>query len=141
MSTESTVRLASLVAYDCWALLEHADIARVAWAGAAGVALVPVNYRVVDGALWFRIDPGSALAREAGGQRIVAEVDHVDAETRSGWSVVVVGTAELVEYLDAPDMLVDMRIWPAGTPSLFVRVDASEVTGRRLLAADTRDGR
>ena len=142
MSTHSPVRLASLVAYDCWALLEHAEIARVAWSGPGGVAMVPVNYRVLDGALWFRVHPDSTLAREAGGQRVVVEVDEVDRATRSGWSVVVAGSAEPIDYLDAPEMVVDMRIWPAQVPGLFVRVDPVEISGRRLFGADdAREGR
>jgi len=135
LSQEQEPRLATLVAYDCWSLLGQAEIARVGWQSAAGVAIVPVNYVVADGAVWFRTDPSSALAREAGGTRIVVEVDHVDPRAHAGWSVVVSGTAQLVEFLDVPDMLVDMRIWPGGNHALFVRVDPDEVTGRRLSAA------
>jgi uncharacterized protein len=134
MNTASTARLASLMAYDCWALLENAEIARVAWQSESGVAMVPVNYRVEDGAVWFRIDPASTLAREVGGARVVLEVDQVEPQSRTGWSVIVVGTAELVDYLDAPDVLVDMQVWAPGPHPLFVRVNASEVTGRRLFA-------
>lgn len=131
-------RIATLVAYDCWNLLDKAEIARVAWQGPAGVAIVPVNYAVVAGALWFRTDPSSALARECDGQRVAVEVDEVDRETRAGWSVVVAGVAEVVDTLDAPEMLMDMRIWPSGPRSVFVRVDAAEVTGRKLWGVGPR---
>lgn len=131
-SQEQEPRLATLVAYDCWSLLGGAEIARVAWQSPRGVAIVPVNYVVADGAVWFRTDPSSTVAREAGGRRVVVEVDQVDPEKHAGWSVIVTGVAELVEFLDVPDMLVDMRIWPEGQHSLFVRVDPDEITGRRL---------
>ena len=126
-------RLAELTAYDCWGLLESEEIARVAWHGATGVAVVPVSFTVVDGALWFRTSPYSALGRECGGQRIVVEVDHIEPATHSGWSVVVAGAAELVDLEDVPEMLVHLQAWPAGHRPLFVRVQPVEVSGRRLV--------
>jgi uncharacterized protein len=129
-------RLRVIPAYDCWGLLESQEIARVAWLGAGGVAVVPVNHTLADGSLWFRTDPDTALGRECGGQRVVVEVDSVDAQTRSGWSVVVAGTAELVAAADVPE-LVDLRVWPTGSRNLFVRVDSAEVSGRRLFGPAT----
>jgi nitroimidazol reductase NimA-like FMN-containing flavoprotein (pyridoxamine 5'-phosphate oxidase superfamily) len=128
-------RLADLTAYDCWALLESEEVARIAWNGREGVAIVPVNYTVGAGALWCRTSPDTALARECGGQRIVIEVDHLEAATRSGWSVVVSGVGELVDAAEVPEMLADPHVWPAVTRSLFVRVEPVDVTGRKLLAA------
>ena len=123
--------LRTLLPYDCWALLESAHIARIAWAGAQGVALVPVNYTVADGSLWFRTHPDSALGRECSGSRVVVEVDDSDPANHTGWSVLVVGTAELVDASDVPE-LVDLQVWPAGDRSLFVRVAPETVSGRRL---------
>lgn len=137
-SQDQEPRLATLVAYDCWSLLGEAEIARVGWQSPDGVTIVPVNYVVADGALWFRTDPSSTIAREAGGNRVVVEVDHVDPQLHAGWSVIVTGVAELVEFLDVPDMLVDMRVWPGGQHSLFVRVDPDEITGRRLSTSNDR---
>src|SRR3954452_962221 len=90
-------RLAALPAFDCWQLLEEAEIARVAWSGSEGVAaVVPINYAVSDGALWSRPTPTSRLGRECGGRPVTVEIDGLTPATRSGWSVVVRGTAELV---------------------------------------------
>lgn len=136
----TTDRLAALTAYDCWGLLAEAELARVAWQGPDEIGLVPVNYAVVDGALWLRTEPDSALAREAGDGPVVIEVDHVDPAAQAGWSVVVRGTAELVDALDVPDMLVEMRVWPGGDHSLFVRVEPSRVTGRRLWGDPPAEG-
>lgn len=128
-------RLAELLAFDCWQLLETAEVARIAWNGPRGVAIVPVNYAIADGALWFRTTPYAAHAREAGDQWVAVEVDSIDPVTRSGWSVVLRGTAELVAAEDVPDHLVDLRIWPPGHQNLFIRLAPVEVTGRRLLPA------
>ena len=137
---EAGVRLAELPTFDCWQLLETAEIARFAWNGPRGVAMVPVNYTVADGALWFRTSPYAEHAREAGGQWVAVEVDTLDPVDRSGWSVVVRGVAELIDPADVPDVLVDFRVWPQGTRNLLVRVEPIEVSGRRLLPA-TADGR
>jgi len=135
-----TENVATLLAYDCWALLEGADVARVAWLGPDGVALVPINYVVADGCLWFRTEPGSALARESGGGPLVIEIDHVDTETRDGWSVVVRGKPELIDQIDVPQMVVEMRVWPIGPHQLFVRVQPDQITGRRLWGTGPVEG-
>lgn len=124
-------RLATLAGYDAWGLLEQAEIARVAWHGEHGVAIVPVNYAVVDGALWFRVEPESHLAAECTGQRVVVEVDRMDTDSRSGWSVVVAGVPEVMAATDVPE-IVDLRIWTPGTPGTFLRLAPDEVSGRRL---------
>jgi len=136
---EAGVRLAELPTFDCWQLLETAEIARFAWNGPRGVAMVPVNYTVADGALWFRTSPYAEHAREAGGQWVAVEVDTLDPVDRSGWSVVVRGVAELVDPEDVPDVLIDFRVWPEGTRNLLVRVEPIEISGRRLRPA-TADG-
>ena len=136
----SNGNVATLVAYDCWALLEDAEIARLAWLGPDGISLVPVNYTVDGGSLWFRTDPGTTLARECDGLDLVVEVDRLEPDGSSIWSVVVRGTAELVDALDVPDTLMEMRVWPGGKHSLFVRVVPEAVTGRRLWAARPTEG-
>lgn len=132
--------VATLVAYDCWALLEDADIARVAWQGPEELALVPVNYAVDGGSLWFRTDPGTALARQCDGAPLVVEVDRIEPDGQGAWSVVVRGTAELVEADDVPDTLVEMRVWPVNPHSKFVRLQPDAVTGRRIWSARPTEG-
>jgi hypothetical protein len=128
-------RLAELPAYECWGLLDSEEIARVAWQGRDGVAIVPVNYTVADGSLWFRTSPYSTLGRECAGQRLAIEIDHIDHAAQSAWSVVVSGIGELVDAAEVPDILADLRVWPSGNRPLFIQVESVDVTGRKLLAA------
>lgn len=123
---------AVLTGYDCWQLLPTEQIARIAWAGPDGVAIVPVNYTVADGALWFRTQPYTALARQCAGGPVAVEVDHLDRETHEAWSVVVTGTAERVPAAEVPDTVGEMPVWAPGPRALFIRVSPAEVTGRRL---------
>ena len=62
------------------------------------------------------------------------EVDDIDDFLESGWSVVLTGTAT---YVDDPDDLPDSRVgfpdsWAAGDRTLFVRIEPTGVTGRRV---------
>jgi nitroimidazol reductase NimA-like FMN-containing flavoprotein (pyridoxamine 5'-phosphate oxidase superfamily) len=129
-----------LTAYDCWGLLETEEVARVAWTAPEGVAIVPVNYAVAEGSLWFRTQPYSALGRQCGGGRVAVEVDQLDRTDRSAWSVVVVGTAESVAPEDVPDRATQMQVWASGPRSMFVRVEPIEVTGRRIWGREPADG-
>ena len=126
-------RLVELAPYECWQLLEQpVRIARVVWTLDGAPAIVPVNYTVADGALWFQTTPGSRLAQECPGRRILVEIDSVDPAAQSGWSVIVAGVAESVDAVDVPDILGGLQVWPRGHRPVFVRVEADQVTGRRL---------
>lgn len=125
-------RLAELRPYDCWALLAGVQVGRVAWCRPEGPSVVPVNLALVSGALWFRTTLGSALVRECRGQRVAIEVDQVDIPTKSGWSVVVHGVAQLIEDDDVPEALHVLEVWPAGDRTAYVKVEPVDVSGRRL---------
>jgi hypothetical protein len=126
-------RLAELSPYECWQLVETGvRIARVVWTLDGRAAVVPVNYLVADGALWFQTTPGSRLAQECPGRQVLVEVDAVDPAALSGWSVIVTGVAESIDPDDVPDILGDLQVWPRVHRPQFMRVAADQVTGRRL---------
>jgi hypothetical protein len=135
-SPAGDVRLEQLSRYDCWRLVRAAagpdGIARVVWVGPDGPAIVPVNYTVADGFLWFQIGAGSRLARECPGQRVLVEVDRVDPASHTGWSVVVSGAASCLTADNDPGILGDLRVWPRGPHELLLKVEPDDLTGRRL---------
>jgi len=131
----ATIRLEALNRYDSWRLLTEAagdGIARVVWCGAGGPAIVPVNFLVADGSLWFQVAAESRLARECPGQPVLVEVDHVDAPSRTGWSVIVSGTATTMPASEDPGLLGGLQVWPRGDRQRLVQVEADDITGRRL---------
>lgn len=128
---EVTMPVGVLTAYDCWSLLEDEDVARIAWATDEGVAIVPVNYHVFDGALWFRAKPSSAVARQCADSAVAVEIDHVDREAGTAWSVVVTGTAEIVGDPIPPEVA-SMELWAPGSRTFVIRVHPASVTGRRF---------
>jgi nitroimidazol reductase NimA-like FMN-containing flavoprotein (pyridoxamine 5'-phosphate oxidase superfamily) len=132
----TAVRLEALNRYDSWQLLSEAGgdegIARVVWCSPNGPAIVPVNFVVADGSLWFQVAAESRLARECPGQPVLVEVDHVGAPSRTGWSVIVRGTATTMHTSDDPGRLGDLQVWPHGDRQRLVQVEADDITGRRL---------
>jgi hypothetical protein len=127
-------RLAELSPYECWQLLDHQfRIARVVWAVDGVAAIVPVNYVVADGGLWFQTTHESRLARECPGREVLVEVDSVDPAALSGWSVIVTGVAQKVESAHVPDTLGQIQVWPQSHRPVFMRVSADRLTGRQLM--------
>lgn len=119
-------------AFDAWSLLGRAEVVRVAWYDGTRVCLVPVNCAVADGALWFRTTPDAAIVRAGAGLEVVAEADHLDPVDRTGWSVVLHAVVALVEPQLAPDEVSELCIWPEGARNVYVRLEPTEVTGRKL---------
>ncbi len=130
------VRLEPLSSYDCWQLVTDAagpdGIARIVWSGPDGPAIVPMNFTVADGFLWFQTTPGSRVAQECGDQQVLVEVDQVDAASHTGWSVVVTGVARCLPPVADPGILGSLLVWPHGPRELLLKVEPDELTGRRL---------
>lgn len=126
--------LVATTPFDAWRLLRTAEVARIAWHGPEGVSIVPVNCVVADGALWFRTARDAAVARAGDGLEVAVEVDHLDPVARSGWSVVMRSTVELVDPEAAPDRVGELGVWPDGARPVYVRLRPREVSGRKLVA-------
>jgi nitroimidazol reductase NimA-like FMN-containing flavoprotein (pyridoxamine 5'-phosphate oxidase superfamily) len=120
---------------ECRDLLGTQEVGRVAVCTPQGPQIMPVNY-VVDGAsLIFRTAPYGVLGRHAWNSRIAFQIDHVDTETRSGWSVLATGSGEMIE--DAEELAVvrafrNPQPWASGSRLLYVRLAWDEITGRRI---------
>ena len=65
------------------------------------------------------------------------EVDQLDPDSGSGWSVLVRGMAREVPMEEVPALISLMketspRPWAEGVHNVWVVIDPSEITGRRL---------
>jgi uncharacterized protein len=120
---------------ECRDLLGRGVVGRVALCTPRGPQIIPVNY-VVDGAsVVFRTSPYGVLARAATDARIAFEVDEIDADAESGWSVVAFGHGTRVEdeiELGTLRAFRDPRPWAGGSRLLYVRLAWDELTGRRV---------
>jgi hypothetical protein len=93
---------------------------------------MPVNFTIGDGEIHLRTAGYSSLARECDGSQVAFQADDVDAFNRSGWSVLLRGTAR-IDWQHASDPDVEPEPWPAGAKPVHVVVPVVSITGRRLL--------
>nr|BFD80669.1 pyridoxamine 5'-phosphate oxidase family protein [Streptomyces sp. Xyl84] len=131
-------RLTDLSPQECRALLSTHGVGRIAFTGPQGPAAFPVNYDVVDDAVFFRTAAGSAPAGAVGNE-VAFEVDRIDEAMSRGWSVLAVGRAEAVDDPETTRRLGERAStgpWAGGARTLWVRVVPTRLTGRRITPAD-----
>jgi len=119
----------------CFELLRTVVIGRVAWVAEDRHAVVlPVNFVVDDDGVVFRTSEGGKLDAVREGHRLSFEADDVEPALHVGWSVLITGVAEIVSEAEQVRRLEDLDVapWEPSPKPFFVRVRASEVTGRRL---------
>lgn len=119
---------------ECWGLLRHETVGRLAVSIADHPDIFPINY-VVDGeSVVFRSGAGTKLAAAVLGRAVAFEIDGYDPVAGDAWSVVVKGHAREVEhmfeYFEADDL--PLFPWHASPKPNIVRIDAIEVSGRRF---------
>jgi len=119
---------------ECVRLLRTVRIGRVGTCSPRGPQILPVNFTVLDGSLYFRTTLYSALAERTQSGTVAFEADELDDRLRSGWSVLVVGEAGQIEDpKEIRDIFGRMgEPWAPGNRPLIVRIDPTEVTGRRF---------
>src|SRR5436190_23544892 len=85
---------------ECRRLLDTCSIGRVGVSVHSLPAIFPVTYQIVDGDILFRTGSGVKLDAARTGTVIAFEVDSFEQETKTGWSVLVVGAAHEVDIAD-----------------------------------------
>jgi nitroimidazol reductase NimA-like FMN-containing flavoprotein (pyridoxamine 5'-phosphate oxidase superfamily) len=136
--TERTVidstRLEVLDRRECLALLAATPVGRIIFTHRALPAVEPVNF-VLDGdTIVIRTGPGAKLTA-AGKNAVVAfEIDEIDINEHTGWSVTVVGRSEEVRDEAERSRLarLPLRPWAPGEHDHFIRIRIEVVTGRRI---------
>lgn len=122
---------------ECWLLLRHGHIGRLAVDVGGRPDIFPVNY-VVDGeSIVILTAPGSKLAGAVLGGTVAFEIDAADPLFHTGWSVVAKGRAELIEDLDGQLRAEELplRPWGPGPKHDYLRIVVDSVSGRRILPA------
>jgi uncharacterized protein len=119
---------------ECLRLLASVPVGRVGFVAEGEIVVLPVNH-VVDGhTVIFRTTYGSKLSAAVGQDLAAFEVDHYDEQTRSGWSVLVTGRAELVDAEADAERLSQLSLDPwvtAGQRPFWVRIRPTSVSGRQ----------
>lgn len=120
------------------ALLETQEVGRLVYTRRALPAIRPVNYVVRGGAVLIWTGSTSSLGQAVRGAVVAFEADEFDRATRSGWSVAVTGTAQLVT--DEAQLERARREgpvpWAPGVKDYLIRIPLTIVTGRWLGVRD-----
>lgn len=141
MSAGVSATLTELGRDECMRLLSAATVGRVVVVRPVEDMPVirPVNYAFDEASqsVVFRCIPGTKFASLMRASRAWFEIDDIDADRRTGWSVIVGGVTEVVTQpaevgrLDA----IGVDSWIAGQDAEWVRIRARVVSGRRVRAA------
>jgi nitroimidazol reductase NimA-like FMN-containing flavoprotein (pyridoxamine 5'-phosphate oxidase superfamily) len=136
----SSIEPGTLSNGECWARLRSAPVGRIAYLDArTGIEIFPVNYIVDHGTIVLRTAEGTKLTALAAGPTVAFEVDGGDASARTGWAVVVVGTAKSIEthdqLMDAFDL--EVTTWQGSSKPFFLRVVPSDVRGDRARSGES----
>lgn len=138
MTTPDDRRQSSVVKLseeECLALLETTTVGRIAFVNAEGQQLVPVNFALMDGSIYFRTLPEGFLSGLARGHKDVAfGVDHHDI-FRNGWNVTVRGSAREVEDRATINKVLAnhrLRPWAGGVRPLVIKITPVSIAGRRV---------
>ena len=99
-----------------------------------------VNFALSEQAVVFRTGQDSPLGEGlrtgiADADYVVAfEVDEISPATREGWSILIQGSAHHVdsEHERAQVMRSGVEAWPGGEKDLFIRIQPTRITGRRI---------
>jgi nitroimidazol reductase NimA-like FMN-containing flavoprotein (pyridoxamine 5'-phosphate oxidase superfamily) len=122
---------------ECLELLGRAQVGRVVFTMGALPAVVPVTFALQDAAILTRTAADTRLAKAAKGAVLAFQVDELDAASRTGWSVVVTGVAELVTDTDERRRLDGLlEPWAPGERDVFIRVPLTMVSGRRIVVSE-----
>lgn len=125
---------------ECLRLLSPGGIGRIGYLGRTGPAVLPVNFKLHQGAIVFRTERDSPLGEDLrtgiahAYYKVAFEVDEIDQAAREGWSVLIQGDAH---HVDAPDEQAELaragvNPWPGGKKELFLRIVPTRITGRRI---------
>ena len=140
-ATDATMRV--LPAAECYRLLGTHEIGRLALHAERWPLVLPVNYALDGTTVVIRTHAGTIL-HAAEHANVTFEVDDIDRRTRSGWSVLVHGSAEEVgdghrRELVARTKAAGVVTWAPGDKGHWLRIIPHEISGRRIVPGELPD--
>ena len=125
---------------ECLELISPGGIGRIAYSGRYGLTVLPVNYKLHDGAIVFRTAQRSLTGEDLrtgiahAEYRVAFEIDHIDPASREGWSVLIHGPAHHMDSeAERADVLAsEVEPWPGGQHEHAIRIVPDRITGRKL---------
>jgi nitroimidazol reductase NimA-like FMN-containing flavoprotein (pyridoxamine 5'-phosphate oxidase superfamily) len=125
---------------ECLELLAAGTLGRIAVVADGQPEIFPVNYIFDEGRVAIRTNEGTKLDAAVLSQ-VAFEIDSVDEDEHTGWSVVVRGTAyDISDSLDEVSRLMrgfPVDTWAPGDKTSWIRIEPALVTGRRIRRRST----
>jgi uncharacterized protein len=131
----SAGRFRELSEADCKQRLAEHTAGRVGFIAPDGPQILPVTYQYRNGTVIFRTSPFGPLSGLIRRTSIAFEIDDIDEENETGWSVLVLGFAEAMahDYLLRTAWESGPVPWAEGTRNLFIEITPRTITGRSVV--------
>jgi nitroimidazol reductase NimA-like FMN-containing flavoprotein (pyridoxamine 5'-phosphate oxidase superfamily) len=122
---------------DCLRRLAGGGIGRVVYTDSAMPAIQPVNYFLDGEEIIFRTEDDSKLVIATRHAIVAFEVDDINGQTRTGWSVVGIGEAyEIVDPTRLAELAAKLpQSWTTYPGAHTVSIPLQVLTGRNLVLA------
>jgi hypothetical protein len=124
--------LRHLTREECLVLLGREQFGRVSVSIGVLPAILPMKYALVDDAIVLRTSAGTKLAAALMDAVVGFEVDRVDSEVTSGWSVLVFGHAsDIRDHLTLEQVRgLSLPSWASGERDHFNKIPIERISGR-----------
>ena len=130
---------ADIPTWQCYDLLATQSVGRLCFLDGDTPITYPVSFKL------HRSNDGSFIVVRAGSQSRMAdvtgrasfEVDDIDVESRTAWSVLARGT---LHHTHDPSQLPEPQPWVSSTRQVWLLLEIAAITGRRFVARDSTDG-
>jgi hypothetical protein len=130
----AALKVEALDREECVRLLASQSLGRIAVVISGQPLIFPVYYTVDGNAVVFRTDRGVKI-HGAVGSRVAFETDAPRSACESGWSVLVIGVAELLDSSREAARLSRLAAlpWNPGPKEHWVRIRIGAISGRRIM--------
>jgi len=134
--TTTPRRMRELAAHQSLRLLGSVSLGRIAFTEHAMPGIRPVNHILDEGDIIIRSHVGAAILATHG-QIVCYEADALDPDTHLGWSVIVLGRAQVVQ--DPAEVERYSRIvrpWVDRQMDYVIRIHSETITGYEIVGSD-----
>jgi nitroimidazol reductase NimA-like FMN-containing flavoprotein (pyridoxamine 5'-phosphate oxidase superfamily) len=129
-----TGNLAELSEAECKELLAEHTVGRVGFMAGEGPQILPVTYQYRTGRVIFRTSPYGPMGALIRRTSVAFEVDSIDEQNKSGWSVLVLGFTGAMahDHLLTSAWETGPMPWADGARTLFIEIKPRKISGRAV---------